>query len=158
MKKIHCITCLSMLFMCFHITKSYAQVSVSPVAGPVISYPWTEGELIEPAVLATAIKSGNIKGLVLNIGAVEDIPGATHIGAASDHVNMEKLQKTLAGVPKNTAIIIYCGCCPFTKCPNIRPAYNELKKLGFSDIKVLDLPKNLKINWIAKGYPLAKAD
>lgn len=155
MKNIFCIACL-MLYMCFNITKSCAQVSASPLAGPVVSYPWKETELIEPAVLAVAIKPGNIKGLILNIGAVEDIPGATHIGAVSDRVNMAKLQKILAGLPKNTAIIIYCGCCPFTKCPNIRPAYNELKKLGFSEVKVLDLPKNLKTNWIDQGYPLAK--
>ncbi|MEO8886076.1 MAG: rhodanese-like domain-containing protein, partial [Mucilaginibacter sp.] len=90
------------------------------------------------------------------IGAVEDLPGAVHIGPVSDQQNMEKLRQILANLPKNKAVVIYCGCCPFTKCPNIQPAYRELKKNGFTQIKVLDLPTNLKTNWIAKGYPLEK--
>jgi len=52
-------------------------------------------------------------------------------------------------------MVIYCGCCPFTKCPNIRPAFQQLKKMGFTNVKVLDLPVNLQTNWIAIGYPLA---
>jgi hypothetical protein len=49
---------------------------------------------------------------------------------------------------------VYCGCCPFEKCPNIRPAFNLMKAMGFSNGKLLNLPTNLKQNWIAKGYPV----
>jgi hypothetical protein len=110
---------------------------------------------MKPAELATLIKSGNAKTVILNIGAVEDLPGAKHIGEVSNPDNMEKLQKAVAAFPKNNKLVIYCGCCPFIKCPNIRPAFLELKRLGFTQIKVLDLPINLKTNWIAKGYPVA---
>jgi len=93
--------------------------------------------------------------VIFNIGAVEDIKGAIHIGPVSNAANMEKLKQKVASLPLSKPVIIYCGCCPFTKCPNISPAFLELKKMGFTQIKVLNLPVNLKTNWIAKDYPLA---
>jgi len=148
---------LSLLCVGLCTLKSNGQVAAKPMSMPMlgVSYPWNDGQLMEPAELAVMIKSGDAKPVILNIGAVEDIPGATHIGAVSKPENMEQLQKTVAAFPKNTELVIYCGCCPFTKCPNIRPAFHKLIKLGFTHIKVLDLPVNLQTNWIAKGYPVA---
>ncbi|WP_428331498.1 rhodanese-like domain-containing protein [Mucilaginibacter sp.] len=131
----------------------------SPVAAPALltNYPWMESELVQPSVLAATLKETFANWpVILNIGAVEDIKGAKHIGAVSTDKNMNLLKNTVAALPKSTVIVIYCGCCPFTKCPNIRPAYIELKKLGFTQIKLLDLPVNLQTNWVAKGYPLAE--
>lgn len=119
--------------------------------------PWTQSELLTPAILAGKINSGANKWLILNIGFMEDIKDATHIGPVSKAAGMETFKKTLSKLPRNTNIIIYCGCCPLYKCPNVRPAYLELKKSGFTNIKVLNLTTNLKTDWIGKGYPLAKA-
>ena len=117
--------------------------------------PWTNNELIEPAALAAELNTPKATApLIYNIGAVEDIKDAKHIGAVSRPENLEKFKNEEAGLPKNTIITIYCGCCPLSKCPNIRPAYLELKKAGFNNIRVLDLPVNLKSDWIARGYPL----
>ena len=113
---------------------------------------WSDGN----RSLAGILKSGNEKITILNIGVVEDLPGAIHIGGVSNKQNLEKLRATLSSLPKNKPVVIYCGCCPYAKCPNIRPAYNELKNAGFTQIKVLDLPTNLQTNWIAKGYPVEK--
>jgi rhodanese-related sulfurtransferase len=133
-----------------------AQVSPGNMPASLTTYPWNNSELIEPSVLAAVIKNTpSSLPLVLNIGAVEDIKGATHIGAVSNADNLKALVKFVSDLPKNKAIVIYCGCCPFTKCPNIKPAFNELKKLGFTNVKLLNLPVNLKTNWIAEGYPLA---
>jgi hypothetical protein len=156
MKRILYAICFSIMFMALSAIKSKAQVSARPVTMPGVSNPWNDGDLLEPADLVNAIKPGNTKPFILNIGPVENIPGATHIGAVSNPKNMNTLQKTLVPLPRNTAVVIYCGCCPFAKCPNIRPAFNELKKLGFTNVKVLNLTTNLKTNWIEKGYPLAK--
>ncbi|MBB3971201.1 rhodanese-like domain-containing protein [Mucilaginibacter phyllosphaerae] len=137
---------------------SSAKAQTSPVAVPsaLNNYPWTEHELMEPALLAANIKENPAKlPLILNIGAVEDIKGAKHIGAADKTENLKALKAMVTTLPKNADIVIYCGCCPFTKCPNIRPAFQELKKMGFTHIKLLNLPVNLQTNWIAKGYPLA---
>jgi hypothetical protein len=90
-----------------------AQTSAVPIAAPV-STPWTESELIDPAALAKAINTSDATiPLLLNIGAVEDIKGAKHIGPVSKAENMEKLRTAVAAVPKSTPLIIYCGCCPF---------------------------------------------
>ena len=155
MKKTLNMLLLSLLCLGLCPLKSNAQVSAKPMAAPGTTYPWTDIQLLEPADLALIIKSNDSKPVILNIGAVEDIAGATHIGAVGKPENMEKLLKVVAAFPKNTEFVVYCGCCPFTKCPNIRPAFLELEKLGFSNIKVLDLPVNLNTNWIARGYPVA---
>ncbi len=132
-----------------------AQTSSAIKSAPGTDYPWTDSQLLEPSVLAADIKDGSKSKVIFNIGAVEDIKGARHIGAVSNAENLEKLRQEVAQLPKNTDIVIYCGCCPFTKCPNARPAFTELKKLGFTNVKLLNLTTNLKTNWIAKGYPLA---
>lgn len=122
----------------------------------VMQGPWLKNQLTEPADLAGMIKLGKLNGYkIFNIGAVEDIKYAKHIGAASKEENLENFRKALAELPKSTKIIIYCGCCPFTKCPNVGPAFETARKLGFVNVKILDLPVNLKTNWISKGYPLA---
>ncbi len=135
---------------------SLAQTSPKTMPMLGINDPWNNNELLEPAELAAIIRTDNsTKPLILNIGAVENIKGSRHIGPVSDAENLRRLDKMIANLPKNTEVIIYCGCCPFAKCPNIRPAFNELKKSGFTNVRLLNLPVNLKTNWIAKGYPLA---
>lgn len=135
-------------------TKAQTSPTTMPTLG--VSNPWTTKQVIEPSILASIINDAKLdKPLILNIGAVEDIKSAKHIGAVSEAENMKKLNGAVHLLPKNTAIVVYCGCCPFNKCPNIRPAFTALQKEGFTDIKVLDLPTNLKVNWSSKGYPLA---
>jgi hypothetical protein len=140
---------------------SEAKAQTSPIAMPSVlnRYPWTDNELIEPSVLAGMLtKSTKNAPVIFNIGAVEDIKGAKHIGAVSNADNMKTLKSNVSALPKNTAIVIYCGCCPFTKCPNIRPAFLELQKLGFTNVKLLNMPVNLKTNWISHGYPLSGSE
>lgn len=136
--------------------KAQAQTSVGAPQALTPANPWADNQLLEPALLADMLKTGgNNYPLIFNMGTVDDIKGAKHIGALSNAVNAEILKTTLHGVAKTKPIIIYCGCCPFAKCPNIRPAFLELKKLGFTNVQVLNLPVNLKTNWVNKGYPLA---
>jgi len=52
--------------------------------------------------------------------------------------------------------VIYCGCCPFEHCPNVRPAFQLLNEMKFTNQKLLNLSTNLKTDWIDKGYPVAK--
>ena len=117
---------------------------------------WVQKDLIEPSELASMI--ANPKGQqaqIFNIGVVEDIKGAKNIGGVSNKENLEKFKSALNKLPKNTLLVVYCGCCPFERCPNIRPAIGLIKSMGFSNGKLLNLPTNLKQNWIDKGYPLA---
>ncbi|MGZ3777584.1 MAG: rhodanese-like domain-containing protein [Mucilaginibacter sp.] len=153
MKKIFYMLLPTALFLGF-VNGAYAQTSTLNEPEAVIA-PWTNKELIEPAVLAAKLTGDHDHAVIFNIGKVEDIKGATHIGPVSKAENLDKLKAEVASLPKNTELIIYCGCCPFAKCPNIRPAFTTLKKMGFTNIKVLDIPVNLETNWTSKGYPLA---
>jgi hypothetical protein len=84
------------------------------------------------------------------------IPGAEYIGSASSPQGMQALRTRVKALPKNTFIVLYCGCCPWSHCPNVRPAYNELNKLGFSNVKVLYIADNFGADWVDKGYPTIK--
>lgn len=141
----------------FLITAVSLKAQTSPAAAPTLGSlnPWTAKQLIEPDELASAMNSSNPgKPVIFNIGAVEDIRDAKHIGAVSKAESLESFKKALYGLPKTTRIIIYCGCCPFAKCPNIRPAFSLLTGMGFTNIKLLNLSVNLKTNWRDKGYPM----
>ena len=117
---------------------------------------WTQKDLMQPADLAASIADPKSKKVhIFNIGVVEDIKGAKNIGGASDKANLEKFKQELSKLPKSSQLVVYCGCCPFERCPNIRPAFNLMKSMGFINGKLLNIPTNLKQNWIDKGYPLA---
>ena len=154
MKKIILLTLSALMITGF---ANIAKAQTSPKEMPTLSpkNPWTNKELISPARLNFIITHPQSKiPVILNIGAVEDIKDAAHIGPVDKPENMKKLQAVLHTLPKNKPIVIYCGCCPFAKCPNIRPAFNELKAEGFTDVHLLNLPQNLETNWIKKGYTM----
>jgi hypothetical protein len=128
--------------------------SITP-ARPQSDNPWTEKQLKDPAVLAAAIADPKApRPVIFNIGPVQQIKGAIAIGPATKPDNLEKLKQQLAKLPKDKEVIIYCGCCPYSRCPNVRPAFELLQKLKFKNAKLLNLPSNLNDDWISKGYPL----
>jgi hypothetical protein len=117
--------------------------------------PWSQKEIIEPAALALMIKENNAqKPVIYNIGPLANIKGAKFMGAARDNANLEKLKQDLAHVSKDKIVVIYCGCCPFRNCPNIRPAFGLLKEMGFLNPRLLNLSHNLKVDWTDMGYPM----
>ncbi|MGC1491694.1 MAG: hypothetical protein WA798_09985, partial [Candidatus Acidiferrum sp.] len=59
-------------------------------------------------------------------------------------------------LPRSTNLIVYCGCCPFDHCPNIRPTYSALHEMGFTRVRVLVLPKSFAADWVEKGYAIQK--
>lgn len=148
-----CMTDLKKFFYAFTlclITTIAAQAQTSPT---LQMNPWRQDQLMDPESLASIIDSHK-QVSIYNIGVVQNIKGAVNIGAASDPVNLTKLKTALQKVPKNQQIVIYCGCCPMGKCPNVRPAFQLLSDMKFKNVSVLDLHTNLKTDWIAKGYPI----
>lgn len=111
---------------------------------------------MEPADLAKTLAAGNELPLILSVGPGASIPHSTAIGMTNDKENVDKLKKQLSGVAKDASIVVYCGCCPFEHCPNVRPAIATLKDLGYSNYKLLNLSHNLKTDWIDKGFPTVK--
>ena len=86
------------------------------------------------------------------------IPGSEYIGSGSTPQGVQALAKRVGTLPKNTAIVLYCGCCPWSHCPNVNPAYDALERLRFTNVRVLYLANNFGADWVDKGYPTAKGD
>lgn len=117
--------------------------------------PWTADQLMEPGDLAQVINdSQRQQPIIFSIGPAAVIKNSKDIGATNDKVNMEKLRVELDKLSPESDVIIYCGCCPFDHCPNIRPAFNLMNEMKFTHHKLLNLPKNIKVNWIDNGYPV----
>lgn len=117
---------------------------------------WTKEQLMEPAFLAQRLKDQDTSMLLLSVGPGALIPHSVDIGPVHEKENLSKLKKTLKGVDKKREIVIYCGCCPFEHCPNVRPAINLLQQMKFTNYKLLDLQHNLKTDWLDQGYPRVK--
>lgn len=119
--------------------------------------PWTASQLMAPADLAGKLNREETADLyIFNIGPSGSIKKSSKIGATQEDGNLALLKQKLTKLPKTSEVVIYCGCCPFEHCPNIRPAFDLLKEMKFVNAKLLNLPKNLKVDWIDKGYPLNK--
>jgi thiosulfate/3-mercaptopyruvate sulfurtransferase len=124
--------------------------------------PWTAAQTVQPAELARELGDKNGKPpTIVYVGfhtlfAGGHIPGATFHGSASTEQGLSDLKKWADTLPRTTNLVIYCGCCPFEKCPNIRPAFTALDKMGFKKLRVLILPANFATDWVDKGYPIQK--
>ena len=119
--------------------------------------PWTDNDLIQPAQAAKDLKTP----LIIHVGfpvlyRSTHITGSVYAGPGSKTEGIDDLKKAVAGQPRMREIILYCGCCPWDKCPNIRPAFAALHQMGFTNVKAMVLPANLKTDWIDKGYPTDK--
>lgn len=118
--------------------------------------PWTQEQLLPTAKLAERINNNQTDNLlVLNIGPDAVIKGSVDIGPAQEKESISKLKAYLKDVKKDKEVVIYCGCCPFSRCPNIRPAFRTLTEMGFKNARLLDIPQNIRVDWINKKYPLA---
>jgi len=117
---------------------------------------WTSKQLMEPAELAQAIQSGKDIPVIISVGPGATIPNSITTGMAKEKDNIDTLKNKLSAFAKDTKIVIYCGCCPFKHCPNVRPAIAALKEMKFTNYRLLDLPHNVKADWIDKGYPVIK--
>lgn len=118
--------------------------------------PWTPEQLLPTATLAERINNNQTDNLlILNIGPDAVIKGSVDIGPAQEKESISKLKAYLKDVKKDKEVVIYCGCCPFSRCPNIRPAFRTLTEMGFKNARLLDIPQNIRVDWISKKYPLA---
>jgi thiosulfate/3-mercaptopyruvate sulfurtransferase len=103
------------------------------------------------------------KPLLFHVGshvffAQAHIPGSEYVGAGATAEGIQNLQRRVRGLPKETSIVLYCGCCPWSHCPNVIPAYNALVQMGFTNVKVLFMANNFGADWVDKGYPVAKGE
>ena len=121
--------------------------------------PWTPSELITPGSLSADVKAP----LIIQVGFPAlyhgaHIAGSIYAGPGSKSEGIEALKKAVASQARDREIVLYCGCCPWDHCPNIRPAFAALKQMGFTRVKALEIPTNLKTDWVDHGYPVEHGD
>jgi thiosulfate/3-mercaptopyruvate sulfurtransferase len=118
--------------------------------------PWRLDQLMEPAQLAAVINEPRSpQPLIISVGPGGLIKNSIDVGSVKEKENLNKLKALLTKQPKDKAIVIYCGCCPFHNCPNIRPAFNLLNEMKFTNHKLLNLPHNIKADWLNKDFPVS---
>ena len=122
------------------------------------SDPWTENDIIMPETLTAELKNNKEKPLIIQTGFKmlydqEHIPNSIFTGPASINKGLVTLKDTLKNVNRNQYIVLYCGCCKWKECPNIRPAFKAVKEMGFKNAKLLYLKNTFMIDWVNRGYP-----
>ena len=134
----------------------FTPAAAQPGAAPTIP----QSALIQPAALAAQLKAGATP-TVLQVGfsvlyVQAHIPGAIYAGPGNKEEGIDNLNTPAKNLAKDKPLVIYCGCCPWEKCPNIAAAWKELTAEGFKNLKVLYLADNFGADWADKGYPIVK--
>ena len=127
--------------------------------------PWTGAQTVQPADLASELSETKAPAAARPIVACVGfhvlyegghIPGASFHGPGSKEEGLADLKKWAQGLPRSANVVLYCGCCPLSRCPNLRPAFTALRDMGFTRLRVLLLPQNFATDWAGKGYPVEK--
>lgn len=124
--------------------------------------PWDKAQIVMPLDLARLMMAPQgKKPLVVYVGfdflyKSGHILGSQYVGTGRELKGIEALKKWGAGVAHDQEVIIYCGCCPFKDCPNIRPAFEALRRMGLTQLRVLYLEDGFAKNWLNMGYPSEK--
>ena len=120
--------------------------------------------LIQIDELANILKTPTgEKPLMLQVGSrvlfqQAHIAGSEYVSAASTEAGIQALKKRVEGLPRTKFVVLYCGCCPWSHCPNAEPADKALRSLGFTNVKTLYIANNFGTDWVQKGYPTAKGE
>lgn len=122
--------------------------------------PWPADRAVASAELAKEL-SRDPPPRVVHVGPAQlfrsaRVPSAIHTGEAGEDDGLAALERWLSPLARDTDVVLYCGCCPYKNCPNIRPAYRKAVALGFTRVRVLDLPTTFKADWAALGLPVER--
>lgn len=143
------VLCAPLLLLC--VTALALQANLIPTS-----------RLINPEELVKTLRSPNSeKPLMIQVGSrvlyeQAHIPGSEYIGPAASDSGIQQLRARVAALPRKQFIVLYCGCCPWGHCPNVKPADDVLHQMGFTNVRVLYIADNFGANWVEKGYPVAK--
>lgn len=123
--------------------------------------PWTGAQTVKPDDLAEKLADERTAPTVLYVGfqrlyTAGHIKGAQFHGSGGSAEGLVQLKAWAATMPRSTNLVIYCGCCPLEKCPNLRPAFIALHEMGFTNLRALILRTSFAVDWAEKGLPHEK--
>jgi thiosulfate/3-mercaptopyruvate sulfurtransferase len=150
--------------LCFSITYAAEISSQTGLRHAAIVAASENEATISPEDLVKVLKlAKNEQPLVLNVGprtlySQAHIPGAEYIAPGSSGQSNAALQARVKDLPHGTFIVIYCGCCPWSRCPNVHPSLAQLHAMGFTNVKMLYIADNFGTDWVYKGYPTTKGE
>jgi thiosulfate/3-mercaptopyruvate sulfurtransferase len=115
--------------------------------------------LIQPAEVAAQLVTKGARPVLFHVGPNllyrgKHIPGSIYAGPGSRAEGLEALKVAAGRLPRDREIVLYCGCCPWSNCPNVKPAVELLKQMGFTRVKAMFVETNFAKDWIDKGYPV----
>ena len=148
-------------------TRSSAAVFLSLVALFPLAHaqnapnPWSVSQTVKPGDLLRELSDPEKAPTVLFVGfqrlyTAGHIKGAQYHGTGGNPEGIAQIRSWAESQPRSTNLVIYCGCCPMERCPNIRPAFTALRDLGFTKLRVLTLPTSFEVDWAEKGFPYDK--
>ena len=123
--------------------------------------PGSVSQTVKPGDLLRELSDPEKAPTVLFVGfqrlyTAGHVKGAQYHGSGGSAEGLAQIKSWAQSQPRSTNLIIYCGCCPMERCPNIRPAFAALRDLGFTKLRVLDLPTSFEVDWADKGFPYDK--
>ena len=139
-----------------------ARAQFSNPSSPMSAMSVPQSEQLQPGELVKLLKAGGPqRPVLLQVGShlmfqQAHIPNSQFAGPGSQANGLALLKKLAAPLNKNQLVVLYCGCCPWNRCPNVGPAYKQMRDLGFTNVKVLYLANNFGDDWVNKGYPVEK--
>jgi rhodanese-related sulfurtransferase len=113
--------------------------------------------LVQPPDLAGQLAGKGAHPAVFMVGPnvlyrSKHIPGSVYAGPGQTEAGLAMLKAEAGKLPRTGEVVVYCGCCPWDRCPNVKPAVEMLKQMGFTKAKALYLGTGFKADWLDKGY------
>ena len=130
-----------------------------PAAAFLLLMPAADVAVVQPRDLAAQLRGDGPKPFVIGIGPAgmyrrKHIPGSVGTGATDRKEGLDALKAATEKLPRNRDIVLYCGCCPWDSCPNVKPAAALLKQMGFTRVKAVIIATSFASDWIDQGYPV----
>jgi len=123
--------------------------------------PWAKAQTVTPPEFVRELQDPKTSPTVVFVGfqrlfTAGHIRGSQYHGSSGNADGLHQLKTWATSLPKTTNLVIYCGCCPIERCPNLRPAFTTLREMGFTKLRVLLLPTSFEVDWADKGFPYEK--
>jgi rhodanese-related sulfurtransferase len=115
--------------------------------------------LVQPNEVAAQLAVKGTHAAIFQVGPNvlyrgKHIPGSVYAGPASRAEGLELLKNAVDKLSRDREIVVYCGCCPWGNCPNVKPAMALLQDMGFTHAKAMYLETGFAKDWTEKGYPV----
>ena len=130
---------------------------VAVLAAVIVASAATELTLVQPPDLTVQLAGKGAHPAVFMVGPnvlyrSKHIGGSVYAGPGQSEAGLALLKAEAGKLPRDREVVVYCGCCPWDRCPNVKPAMELLKQMGFAKAKALYLPTGFKVDWLDKGY------